>query len=176
MIFLIANIAAGAALLLAGRRLFWLFVAITGFFVGAEVAGDLFANQSQWVVWALAAGSGIISAVLAMLLQRIAFAVAGFYAGGYLAITVVQSFGWDMPDVAVSLAGGIIGAVLAALIMDWAIIVLSSLVGSGLIVAAFGLQPLQGALIGAALAAVGIFVQATFTRQKLDTPSQDRSE
>jgi hypothetical protein len=96
-------------LLLAGRRLFWLFVAITGFFVGAEVAGDLFANQSQWVVWVLAAGSGIIGALLAMLLQRIAFAVAGFYAGAYLAITLVQSFGWDMPDVTVSLAGGIIG-------------------------------------------------------------------
>jgi hypothetical protein len=91
-------------------------------------------------------------------------------------IFLVQSFGWDMPDVAVSLAGGIIGAVLAALIMDWAIIVLSSLVVSGLIVAAFGLQPLQGALIGVALAAAGIFVQTTFTRQKLDTPSQDRSE
>ena len=176
LIFLFISIAAGAALLLAGRRLFWLFVAIAGFFVGAEVAGELFANQPQWVVWILAAGAGIIGAVLAMLLQRVAFAVAGFYAGGYLAITLVQSFGWGMPDVAVSLAGGIIGAVVAAVVMDWAIIVFSSLVGSSLIVAAFGLQSLQGALIGAALAAVGIFVQATFTREKLDTPSQNRNE
>jgi hypothetical protein len=47
LIFRIANLAAAAALLLAGRRRLWLFVAITGFFVGAEVAGDLFANQSQ---------------------------------------------------------------------------------------------------------------------------------
>ena len=109
-------------------------------------------------------------------IQRVAFKVAGFYAGGYLAITLVQSFGWGMPDVAVSLAGGIIGAVLAALVMDWAIIVLSSLVGSGLIVAALSLQSLQGALLGAALAAVGIFVQATFTRKKLDTQPQDYSE
>ena len=176
LIFLFISIAAGAALLLAGRRLFWLFVAITGFFVGAEVAGDLFANQPQWVVWGLAAGAGIIGAVLAMLLQRVAFAVAGFYAGGYLAITLVQSFGWGMPDVVVSLTGGIIGAVLAALVLDWAIIVLSSLVGSGLIVAALGHQSLQGALLGAVLAAVGIFVQATFTRKKLDAPQQDRSE
>lgn len=53
-------------LLLAGRRLFWLFVAITGFFVCAEVAGDLFANQTQWVIWVLAAGAGIIGAVLAV--------------------------------------------------------------------------------------------------------------
>ncbi len=175
LIFLFVNIAAGVCLLLAGRRLFWFFVAITGFFVGAEVAGDLFANQSQWVVWVLAAGAGIIGAVLAMLLQRVAFAVAGFYAGGYLAITLLQSFGGGMPDVAVSLVGGIIGAVLAAMVMDWAIIVFSSLVGSSLIVAAFGLQSLQGALIGAALAAVGIFVQATFTREKLDTLSQNHS-
>lgn len=78
MIFLFANIAAGAALLLAGRRLFWLFVAITGFLVGAEVTGDMFVNQPRWVVWVLAAGASIIGAVLAMLLQRIAFAVAGF--------------------------------------------------------------------------------------------------
>ncbi len=176
LIFLFASIAAGAVLLLTGRRLFWLFVAITGFFVGAEVAGDLFANQSQWIVWILALGAGIIGAVLAMLLQRVAFAVAGFYAGGYLVITLVQSFGWGMPDVAVSLAGGVIGAVLAALVMDWAIIVLSSLVGSGLIVAAFGLQSVRGVLLGAALVAVGIFVQVTFTRQKPDTPSQNRSE
>lgn len=176
MIFLFANIAAGAALLLAGRRLFWFFVAITGFFVGAEVAGDLFANQPQWIVWVLAASAGIIGAVLAMLLQRVAFAVAGFYAGGYLAITLVQSFGWGMPDLAVSFVGGIIGAVLAAMVMDWAIIVLSSLVGSGLIVAAFGLQSLQGALLGAALAAVGIVMQAAFTREKLVTPSQNRND
>ena len=81
LMFLFANIAAGTVLLLAGRRLFWIFVAITGFFVGAEVAGDLFANQPQWVVWVLAAGAGIIGAVLAILLQRVAFAVAGFYGG-----------------------------------------------------------------------------------------------
>ena len=176
LMFLFANIAAGVCLLLAGRRLFWLFVAITGFFVGAEVAGDLFANQPQWIVWVLAAVVGIIGAVLAMLLQRVAFALAGFYAGGYLAITLVQSFGWGIPDVAVSLGGGIIGAVLAALVMDWAIIVFSSLVGSGLIVSAFGLQSLQGALLGAALAAVGIFMQAAFMREKLVTPSQNRNE
>jgi hypothetical protein len=176
LIFIFASIAAGATLLLAGRRLFWLFVAITGFFVGAEVAGDLFASRPQWIVWVLAAGAGIIGAVLAMLLQRVAFAVAGFYAGGYVAIALVQSFGWGMPDVAVSLVGGIIGAVLAALVMDGAIIVLSSLVGSGLIVAALSLQSLQGALLGAAFAAVGIFVQVTFASKKRDAQQQNRSE
>ncbi len=172
----IVAIAAGAVLLLAGRRLFWLFIAITGFFVGAEVARDLFANQPQWVVWTFAAGAGVIGAVLAMLYQRVAFALAGLYAGGYLAIVTAQTFGWAVPDVAVFLVGGVIGAVLAALVMDWAIIVMSSLVGSGLIVASLGLQSLQGAMLAAALAAVGIIVQATITRGKLEVPAQNRSQ
>lgn len=170
---LVADIIAGAVLLLAGRRLFWLFVAVTGFFVGAAVAGNLFLDQPQWVVWIVAAGAGIIGAVLAILLQRVAFAVAGFYAGAYLAITLVQSLDWGMPDMAVYLTGGLLGALLAAFVMDWAIIVLSSLVGSVLIVTPLNLQPFQGALLASVLAAVGILVQAKFTRIKPDTPSQD---
>ena len=170
---MVADIIAGAILLLAGRRLFWFFVAVTGFFVGAAVAGNLFMNQPQWVVWIFAIGAGVIGAVLAILLQRFAFAVAGFYAGAYLAITLVQSLGWGVPDIAVYLTGGLLGALLAIFVMDWGIIVLSSLVGSGLIVMPFNLQPLPGALIAAALAVIGIFIQAKFTRVKPDTPGKD---
>ena len=170
---IVAEIMAGAVLLLAGRRLFWFFVAVTGFFVGAAVAGNLFLNQPQWVVWIIAAGAGVIGAVLAILLQRIAFALAGFYAGAYLAINLVQSLGWGLPEMAVYLTGGLFGALLAAFAMDWGIIVLSSLVGSGLIVMPFNLQPLPGALITAALAVIGIFIQANFTRVKPDSPSQE---
>ncbi len=71
---------------------------------------------------------------------------------------------------------GVIGAVLAALVMDWAIIVMSSLVGSGLIVVSLGLQSLQGVMLATALAAVGIIVQATITRGKREVPAQNRSQ
>ena len=170
---LIVAIVAGAVLLVAGRKFFWLFIAITGFFVGVELAHDLFANQPWWVVWVFAAGAGIIGAVLAMLFQRVAFALAGLYAGCYLAIFVVQSLGWGRLDLAI-LVGGVIGAVLATLVMDWAIIVLSSLVGAGLIVASLGLDSLQGAILAGVLAAVGILVQATLMRSK-DSRSPDES-
>ncbi len=172
---LIVAIAAGTLLLVAGRKFFWLFIAITGFFVGAELAHDLFANQPRWVVWVFAAGTGIIGAVLAMLFQRVAFALAGFYAGGYLAIFVVQWFGWGVLDLTI-LVGGVIGAVLATLVMDWAIIVLSSFVGAGLIVASLGLDSLQGAILAGVLAAVGILVQGTLMRSKYSQSGDERAE
>ncbi len=172
---LIVAIAAGAVLLVAGRKFFWLFIAIPGFFVGVELAHELFANQPRWVVWVFGAGAGIVGAVLAMLFQRVAFALAGFYAGGYLAIFVAQSFGWGVLDLAI-LVGGVIGAVLATLVMDWAIIVLSSFVGAGLIVASLGLDSLQGAILAGMLAAVGILVQATLMRSKYWQSGDERAE
>ena len=68
------------------------------------------------------------------------------------------------------------GAVLATLVMDWAIIVLSSFVGAGLIVASLGLDSLQGAMLAGALAAVGILVQATLMRNKDSQSLDERAE
>lgn len=163
-------IVAGALLLVAGRKLFWLFIAITGFFVGVEVAADLFSNQPEWVTWVFAVGAGVIGAVLAMLFERVAFALAGLYAGGYLAMLMVDQLGLSLPDLGVFLVGGIIGAVLATLVMDWAIIILSSLVGAGLIVAALGLEALQAGVAAGAMAAAGIVIQAALMRGKLGNP------
>src|SRR5262245_27959353 len=88
----IADIVAGAALLFLGRKLFWLFVAIVGFYFGFEVARALVAEQPAWLLWTIAIGAGLIGAVLAMLLQRVGFALGGFYAGGYIALLAVERF------------------------------------------------------------------------------------
>ena len=166
----IVLIVAGAVLLLAGRKLFWLLIAISGFFVGVEVARDLLAEQPQWVIWAVAAAAGLVGAVVAMLFERVAFALAGFYASGYLALLVVQSLGLAAPDLFVFLVGGVIGAVIAALVMDTAIIVLSSLVGAAMIVATLSLAPLVEIAIAGALAAIGIVVQSKLIRGQSGKP------
>jgi hypothetical protein len=56
--------------------------------------------------------------------------------------------------------------------MDWAIIVLSCLVGAALVVPALGLEPLASALVYAGLVAVGIVVQAQLLRGKDHGPGQ----
>jgi Domain of unknown function (DUF4203) len=161
-----ADIVAGALLLVLGRKLFWLFVGIAGFYLGFEVARTLATEQPAWLVWTIAIGAGLIGAVLAILLQRVGFAVGGFYAGGYIALLVAERFVPGSIGVTAFLVGGVIGAVLAALLMDWAIVVLSCLVGAALIVPVLALQPFPSGLAYAGLVAIGIIVQAQLMRGK----------
>ena len=154
-----ADIVAGALLLGLGRKLFWLFVGIAGFYVGFEVARTLATEQPAWLVWTIAIGAGLIGAVLAILLQRVGFAVGGFYSGAYIALLVAERFFPGSIGLAAFLVGAVIGAFLAALLMDWAI-VLSCLVGAALIVPVLALPALASTLAYAGLVAVGIIVHA----------------
>lgn len=165
-----AVIAAGVLLLVAGRKLFWLFIAVTGFLVGVEVAKVLFVEQPAWVVWVFAAGAGLLGALLAILFERVAFALAGFYAGGYLALVCVKALGWPLSDLAVFATGGVIAAIIATLVLDWAIIVLSALVGAGMIVTNLGLEPLASGAVAGGLATAGILLQAAMMKGKLGKP------
>jgi ABC-type lipoprotein release transport system permease subunit len=74
----------------------------------------------------------------------------------------VQRFAPGSFEVAAFVIGGVIVAILAATLIDTAIIVMSSLLGAALIVSTLGLQPLWSAVAYAALAAVGIVVQMRF--------------
>jgi hypothetical protein len=170
----IIDIAAGLLVLLAGRKLFWLFIAVVGFLAGMEFARELLYTQAEWVAWLIGAAAGIVGAVVAVFFQRVAFALAGAYAGAYLAVGLAQSLGW-VPGLAVLLGGGVIGALVAALVMDWAIIVLSSLIGAGLIVATFALTPLNGVIAASVLAVVGIVFQSRTTRERHERSSRTQS-
>src|SRR5215470_13244367 len=160
----IADIVAGALLLLLGRKLYWLFVGIAGFYVGVEVARALFAGEASWLVWLGAIGAGLIGAILAMLFQRVGFALGGFYAGGYVALVVVERFAPGSIGAGAFVIGGVVGAVFAMLIMDPAIVILSCLLGAALIVATLGLGDVTGLLVYASLVIVGVVVQMHFMR------------
>ena len=126
----ILRILFGFVVLLAGRNIFWLFIALVGFLVGIEFAEIWLAGQPTWLIVAVAIAAGLIGAVLSMLFERVAFALSGFYATAYLAIIFAAKFGFDIVPVSVIFAAGLLGAFLTALLMDWAIIVLSSLAGA----------------------------------------------
>src|SRR6202040_2527735 len=82
----------GAVILLFGRKLFWLFVAAVGFAAGVEFAPHLIHEPSPLLALTLALVLGFVGALLAIFLQKIAIAVAGFLAGGKLAVAIAASF------------------------------------------------------------------------------------
>ncbi len=157
----------GAALLILGRKLFWVFVGAIGFVLGMDIASRFLQGRPDWLILIVALGAGILGALLALFLQRAAVLVAGFFSGGHIAKTVLSLFGWQpsLPPWVPFIIGGIIGAVLLYSLFDWALIFLSSLSGAGLIMETFTLTPQVQAFLFIALVVAGVFIQASLMKQ-----------
>ncbi len=157
----ILNTLIGVALLLAGRKVFWLFVAGAGFVTGLSLASRL-VRGPDWLTLLIGLGIGFLVALLAVFAQHFAIGLASFLAGGYVAMQFLPllnlDHGW-LPWLAF-LLGGVIGAALVGAFLDWALVILSSLAGASLIVQAFDLHRGLGFLVFALLAALGISIQA----------------
>lgn len=149
----------GAFLLLFGRRLYWAFVAIAGFLVGAQLANTLVAVPSEGTRLVVALAGGLIGALLAMLAQRIAFMAGGLFAGAYLGLALAGELSVSGPPLLWLIGGGLLGAFAAAMLMDWAIVVLSSLAGAWAIVAAIGLEGVRAVWLLVVIAAIGVMFQ-----------------
>ena len=162
----ILSVLIGAVILFFGRKLFWLCVAAVGFAAGVEVAPHLIHEPSVVLQLSVAVVFGFIGALLALFLQKVAIAVAGFLAGGKLALALVAAFfvhGANYPGVTF-IIGGIIGAILLLSLFDWTLIVLSAVVGAYLICYTIVLPQTGETILFVALAALGIVVQAAAFR------------
>lgn len=145
IIGLLLTIIAGFILLLSGRRLFWLFVGLLGFVGGFWLSGLIVSDQSGFWPLIIALGTGLVGAWLAVSLQKIALAAAGFVAGGYVLSFILQAGGIDLPSILPWIIGGILGAVLLARVFDWALIFLSVATGAALLAQAIPI--LEGYLL-----------------------------
>src|SRR5581483_10487017 len=156
----------GLVVLFFGRELFWLCVAALGFAAGVQIAPQIVPEPSPAVALIIAIALGVIGALLALFLQKVAIAVLGFVAGGYLANGAAAFFIHHAEYAKIIfVAGGLVGAILLLIIFDWALIVASALVGAHLILGAVVLPPLGAAIIFLVLALVGIAAQATAFRK-----------
>ncbi len=150
----------GLIVLVYGRRLFWIFIAIAGFLAGMEFTRALFDSQPYWVMVLGGIAAGLIGSLLAVFVERIAFVLAGLYAGAYLGPIIYHSLGFLGKDFFFIIIGGLIGAVFSGLLMNWAIILLSSLVGAAAISSQLELDQTFRAIIFAALVIIGTYTQA----------------
>jgi len=165
----IVGVLIGIAILFFGRKLFWLTVAAVGFAVGVEIAPLLVNEPSSVLALLIALVLGILGALLALFLQKVAIAVLGFFAGGKLATAIAAAFfvHYAQYSTIIFVIGGIIGAILLLAVFGWALIVVSSFIGAYLIQSAIVLPPTGSTLVFIGLAIVGIFVQATSFRRSV---------
>lgn len=156
----------GAALLTLGRKLFWLFVGGIGFMAGITLASRFMGAQSEQMVLLFGIVGGLLGAALAVMLQKMAVAVSGFVAGGYLLVTGLDLIGintgqWDW---VLFLVGGFIGVILMAKLFEWALILLSSLSGAIMIAQALPVEGQVVLLITLTAFVMGLVIQTGILR------------
>jgi len=139
----IVTIIFGLIMLFAGRKLFWLFIACLGFFFGYALVANGWADSSPEMRLVAGAAIGLVCALLAVFLQKLAIGIGGFLGGSYLALAGVQAAGLELgllTLVAVVVAG-LIGILLMSLAFELTLIALSSLAWASLIMDGMSLAP-----------------------------------
>src|SRR6266478_1077223 len=157
----------GIVVLFFGRKLFWLCVAAVGFLAGIELAPHLVNEPSPLLQLAVAIVLGLLGALLAFLLQKIAIALVGFLAGGKLTGAIAAAFfvHYAQYSTIIFVVGGLIGAILLLALFDWALIVVSSFIGAHMIQNAIVLPPSGSTIVFLGLAVIGMVVQAASLRR-----------
>ena len=164
---------AGGILLILGRKLFWLFVALVGMVSGMQAAEQYFGLQPYWVLLLVGLLAAVVGALLAIFFQKIAIALAGLLVGGTITAQLGAMLGWPTVPL-VNFVGGVIGAVVLFWLFDWGLIVLSSIVGAGLIVHALNDPPQIGMLLYLGLAIIGIAIQTVLKKHARARPPMSR--
>ncbi len=163
----VVNLILGAGLLLAGRKLFWLFVAAVGFLAGAQLALRS-CDGSEWTALVVGLVLGLIFAVLALFFKSLAIGVAGFIGGGtaLLSLAGVVGMGSGILAWVAFFVGGILGIILLTWLVDWALILLSSIGGGLIIVRSLGMPDMVGFIALIVLSIVGIAIQARVMKEE----------
>ena len=170
---MIVRLAVGALLLVLGRKLFWLFVAAVGFAAGWTVASDLLHLQPDWLALVVAIAAGLLGAVLATFVQKIAVGLAGFLAGAFLASGLATMLSLPSAPWAwiAFVVGGILGALLLSVAFEWALVGLSALAGAMLIANALDLSSTLHLLVLLGLFVVGVVIQTALRGGPARKPS-----
>lgn len=162
----------GIALLVMGRRLFWLFLGGIGFILGFDFAERMIHGQPHSVLLIIALFAGILGAMMAIFIQKFAIVAGGFFAGGYLLVELLkilsvrtEHYYWF-----IFIAGGLAGAILMSIVFGWALIILSSVAGSILIFQNFHLNERFSEIIFIVLVILGIVIQSGLIREKNPAP------
>ena len=159
----------GLVLVLFGRRLYWLFFICVGFLLVSWPLQHLIElRQSSWWWQGLPILGGLLGAVLIVFIKKKALKIAGFCSAAYLGYAIAETYliqPWPWVTLVIS---GLLGFWLILPLFNGALILLSSCLGSHLIIAQATL-PKETQLAGwAFLSLVGIWLQARRGRSKAE--------
>jgi hypothetical protein len=171
MLIQIFGLVIGVTLLALGRRYFWLLTSGIGFLIFLNVVSNPATDLPGWASYVSAIAFGLLGAAIAPFLYTAAVLLFGFLAGGGIVFGMFQLFEIEMGKFfwILFLLGGLVGFALTIKFIDWALIILTSSVGSTIIAQNLSklhpMSPWTSLSMFSVLIVVGIVVQYMIWRR-----------
>jgi hypothetical protein len=164
---LIARGVIGGILLFLGRELNFLLAAAMAALLSFRLLPFLPAQWPGWYDYVLILGLAIIAGAIPLRSPRLGYYVSGFIAGGAFLVE------YSAPDgvtflLVPFLVGGVLGSLILGVFTEWALIIISCLIGAYYITDMFALAYIPQMLVGSGLFIIGALTQAFMRRGEQD--------
>ena len=162
---LVARGVLGAILLFLGRELNFLFAGAMAALIAIRLTPLLPAEWPAWSDTAFILGLAILAGAVPPINERVGYFLSGFLAGGYYLVEYYAPGVLTVPLLPF-IVGGAIGSVIMGLFTEWALMVVSCLIGALYVTDLFRLSPTARTLIQAGLFIIGAITQVILMRMQ----------
>jgi hypothetical protein len=149
----------GGILLFLGRELNFLFAGGMAALIAFRVSPSLPAHWPAWSDMAVILGVGAIAAGATFLNERGGYALSGFLGGGYLFVEYFAPGASNIPLIPFIVGSGL-GAALMAFFNEWAMMIISSIIGSYFVVDLFTFPSVEAKM----MVSGGLFLAGALTQ------------
>ena len=152
-------------LLFLGRELNFLFAGAMAALIGLRLTPLLPPQWPTWTDYAFMGVLAIIAAAITLLNERVGYFLSGFLAGGYFLIEYYEPGVLTFP-VLPFVVGAFVGSMIIGIFTEWALMIVSCLIGAYYVTSLFRLSPTAEILVGSGLFIIGALTQAILMRMQ----------
>ncbi|MGH7493222.1 MAG: DUF4203 domain-containing protein [bacterium] len=151
----------GIAILLFGQRFVVFLIGVAAFYITAQAAKKYFGDASRTTVLVISSLAGIAAGVFTKMFRNIAVGIAGYTIAGFVLSSHASSWGIKPENERfVFVIGGVIGSLIISFALDVGLRLISSVLGSVLIVQYFQLEEEVSKWLTLLLSLLGFFIQS----------------
>jgi hypothetical protein len=161
----ITRVIIAGILLFLGRELNFLFAAGMAILIGFRLTPLLPAQWPGYYHYIFIGLLGLIAAAIAVINERVGYFLSGFLAGGYIAVEYIAPGVLTLPLLPF-LGGGVFGSLILGIFTEWAMILVSCLIGAYYVTTFFALPRTAEMLVGSGLFVIGALTQAILMRME----------